>query len=377
MDPFLLNEIMHNVTSGVTVADATKPEMPLIFINRGFEIVTGYKREEVLGENCRFLQGDLNDQPGLTVLRMALARKEACVVRLKNFKKDGTLFHNELHISPVHDTTGTVTHFVGIQHDVSEQVRTREALEESQLLLKKSLEKEKELNEIKSAFISMISHEFRTPMTGIKTSSALLKRYGHLFEEEKLHRHYNNIETSLTRMDRLVDDVLFFSRAEAGKLEIHRKPVHLNTYFEGIQERMNHEFGNRTINYHFSLLPDTEGTYMLDEHLLDHILHNLIGNALKYSTETMPVDVFIDDQADELKITIKDKGIGIPMVDQSQLFEPFHRARNVEARKGTGLGLNIAKRAAGLMDGGITFMSAESVGSTFVVNLPKIGATQS
>jgi PAS domain S-box-containing protein len=377
MDPFLLNEIMHNVTSGVTVADATKPEMPLIFINKGFEIVTGYKREEVLGENCRFLQGDLNDQPGLTILRKALAKKEACVVRLKNFKKDGTLFHNELHISPVHDAKGTVTHFVGIQHDVSEQVRTREALEESQMLLKKSLEKEKELNEIKSAFISMISHEFRTPMTGIKTSSALLKRYGHIFEEEKLHRHYNNIETSLTRMDRLVDDVLFFSRAEAGKLEIHRKPVHLNNYFEGIQERMDQEFHERIINYQFNLIPEADATYMLDEHLLDHILHNLIGNALKYSTKTMPVDVFIDDQADELKITVKDRGIGIPMDDQKQLFEPFHRARNVEARKGTGLGLNIAKRAAGLMGGSINFKSAESVGSTFVVNLPKIGATQS
>jgi signal transduction histidine kinase len=91
----------------------------------------------------------------------------------------------------------------------------------------------------------------------------------------------------------------------------------------------------------------------------------------------MPVDVFIDDQADELKITVKDRGIGIPMDDQKQLFEPFHRARNVEARKGTGLGLNIAKRAAGLMGGSINFKSAESVGSTFVVNLPKIGATQS
>jgi PAS domain S-box-containing protein len=377
MDPILLNEIMSNVTSGVTVADATKPDMPLIFINKGFEVVTGYRREEALGKNCRFLQGDLHDQPGLTVLRKALAKKEACVVRLKNFKKNGTLFHNELHISPVHDATGAVTHFVGIQHDVSEQVRTREALEESQMLLKQSLHKEKELNEIKSAFISMISHEFRTPMTGIKTSSALLRRYGHIFEEEKLQRHYNNIETSLTRMDRLVDDVLFFSRAEAGKLKIHRKPVNLKTYFESLQERMDQEFRHRTINYHYNLLPESEATYMLDEHLLDHILQNLIGNALKYSTDTLPVDVFVDDQSTDLKFTVKDRGIGIPMDDQEQLFEPFHRARNVEARKGTGLGLNIAKRAAGLMDGGITFMSAESVGSTFVVNLPKTGTTQS
>ena len=373
MEEYLVRAVMEHVDSGITIADATHPDVPLVFVNKGFERITGYSSAESVGISCRFLQGSETDQEGLGVLRDALRRKEPCVVRLRNYRKDGSLFYNELHLSPVIDEAGSVTHFVGIQHDVSEQVRTRNALEASERRLKEALAKEKELNEIKSAFISMISHEFRTPMTGIQTSAALLRRFGDQFPEDKKQRHFDNVESSLRRMNRLIDDVLFFSRAEANKLDLHPDTVDLDDYLHNLVERMDPIYQDRNIRINSSYLE--QGIFHLDTHMLDHILFNLVGNAFKYSATGSPVDVLVREMEEQLVITIRDHGIGIPEEDRETLFEPFHRARNVETRQGTGLGLHIARRAARLLGGDISFKSRETIGSTFetviLKNCPK------
>jgi len=364
----LRNVAIANVTSGVTIADARQPDLPLIYVNQGFQNITGYSAREAIGRSCRFLQQDDRDQPALDELRKALKEGTSCVVRLRNYRKDGTLFYNELHLSPVNNEEEELTHFVGIQLDVTEQVKTRQSLEKSEARYRQALEREKELNEIKTRFISMVSHEFRTPMTGIQSSAALVRRFGEKLGKEKVNRHLENIETSLKRMNRLLDDVLFFSRAEADKLKVERIELDVGAYFNKLVESLDPIYPQRTITFVDELEEDR--VFPLDPHLLDNIFHNLIGNAVKYSGNQKPVVCTARHAPEGLLIEVRDTGIGIPASDQARLFEAFHRAENVGTRPGTGLGLNIALRAVELLGGSLTFTSEENVGSTFTVLFP-------
>jgi len=364
----LFSIAISQVASGVTIADARDPELPLIYVNPGFEKMTGYSAAEAIGRSCRFLQGEERDQSGLETLRAALKNGESCVVRLRNFKKDGTLFHNELHISAVRDPAGALTHFVGIQIDVTERVRARESLERSERQTRQALEREEELNEIKSKFISMVSHEFRTPMTGMHSSAALLRRFGEKLGKEKIERHLLNIETSLKRMNRLLDDVLFFSRSEADRIEVVRQPVALENYINGLLENLNSIHPDRAVEVINEL--EDENEFYLDPDMLDHIFHNLIGNAFKYSPPESLVDLHLSRDGNHLEFRVTDRGIGIPVKDQDHLFEAFHRAENVGTRQGTGLGLNIALRAVELLGGNLSFVSEQGSGSTFIARIP-------
>lgn len=357
-----------HVHSGVTIADARDPELPLIYVNPGFTRITGYSEAEAIGKSCRFLQGEERDQPGLRSLRAALNNGESCEVRLRNFKKDGTLFHNELHISPVRNRFGELTHFIGIQLDVTDRVLARESLERSERQTRLALQREAELNEIKSKFISMVSHEFRTPITGMHSSAALLRRSGDKLGKDKIERHLLNIETSLKRMNRLLDDVLFFSRSEADRIEVVRQPVDIVQYVEHFLESLNSIYPDRKTEVSNHLGNACE--YYLDPDMLDHIFHNLIGNAYKYSPEESTVDLVMSRDDKFLEFRITDRGIGVPEKDQERLFEAFHRAENVGTRQGTGLGLSIALRATELLGGTLSFTSEQGTGSTFLVQLP-------
>ncbi len=117
----LKNFALESTSCGVVISDCSQPDHPLVYVNRGFEKVTGYKREEVIGRNCRFLQGDDTDQEQLEILRHAIKSQEDCQVVLRNYRKDGTMFYNELIISPIRNSDGQVTNFIGIQNDVTEQ----------------------------------------------------------------------------------------------------------------------------------------------------------------------------------------------------------------------------------------------------------------
>lgn len=364
----LRNVAIANVTSGVTIADARKPDLPLIYVNQGFQSITGYSAREAVGRSCRFLQGSDRSQPSLEKLREALREGTACVVTIRNFKKNGDLFYNELHISPVRTEDGELTHFVGIQLDVTEQVRARESLQRSEARYRQALEREKELNEIRSRFISMVSHEFRTPITAIQASASLLRRLADRLSPEKKERHHDNIEASLKRMNRLLNDVLFFSRSEANRVEVSREPVKPDVYFAKLVENTLPIHPNRRIEIESGL--EQNKTFELDTHLLDNIFQNLITNALKYSADETCVKCALREADGELIIDVMDKGIGIPQADQEQMFDAFHRAANVGARQGTGLGLTIAQRATQLLGGTLSFTSQENEGSTFTVRLP-------
>lgn len=357
----LRNEAIASVSSGVTIADARHPDLPLIYVNRGFERITGFSAKEAVGRSCRFLQAHDRDQEQLDVLREALRKGDPCNVRLRNYRKDGRLFWNELHISPVRTAEGELTHFIGIQIDVTDRVRAAEEM-------RRALDKEKQLNEIKTRFIRMVSHEFRTPMTGIRASASFLRDYGDSIPPEKRERHHRNIENALERMNDMLDDVLFVSRSDAGKLPFNPEPVDIEAFCENLAEELNTIHGPSSVKFSAALPP--RATFLLDTALLNHILHNLLSNAIKYSAPGHPARFHAALEQNRLLLHIEDTGIGIPPEDQAALFEPFHRAANVGTVKGTGLGLYIAKRSVELHSGSIRFTSGLGEGSRFEVELP-------
>lgn len=231
-----------------------------------------------------------------------------------------------------------------------------------------TLEKEKELSDLKSRFVSMTSHEFRTPLTGILTCTELLETYGQKLTEQKKTEVFARIKMAITNMTRLLDDVLVISKAQVNKLEFNPVMLDLTQFCSEIAEEMQLCAGSKNIINFVSAFPNIVGK--LDESLLRHILTNLLSNAVKYSPKGGMVNFELKSQAGQAVIQVKDQGIGIPQEDQSRLFENFHRARNVNTIPGTGLGLSIVKQAVDLHGGQITFSSEVGAGTNFTVQLP-------
>jgi signal transduction histidine kinase len=231
------------------------------------------------------------------------------------------------------------------------------------------LKKEKELSELKSRFISMASHEFRTPLCTILSSADLLETYGKKWSEDKKTEHLQRIQSAVERMTQLLDDVLLIGKAEAGKLEFQPAPMNLDKFCTDLVEELQQgkSSSQHTITFvkrgHYT-------TTLMDEKLLRHILSNLISNAIKYSTPGSNIYFEVNCQEEEAIFLIKDSGIGIPKEDQQRLFESFHRAKNVGTIPGTGLGLAIVKKSLDLHSGKITVDSIVGGGTTFIIRLP-------
>lgn len=251
--------------------------------------------------------------------------------------------------------------FVYIGRDISERKQV-----EAQMI--QAIERERELRELKSDFVSMASHEFRTPLTAIFSSTELLQHYGNIWSEDKKLKHYHRIEAAVQRMTGLLDDVLLYSKAEAGKLTFNPAPIILKNLCNDLVEELQLGIGiNHNLTFFCSELCNNA---CMDEKLLLHILTNLLSNAIKYSPANSTIIFNCSCEQKEVIFEIKDEGIGIPIEDQEQLFESFHRAKNVGDTPGTGLGLAIVKKSVELHSGSITVESQVGVGTTFRVTLP-------
>ena len=234
--------------------------------------------------------------------------------------------------------------------------------------IRKALEKEKELNELKSRFVSMVSHEFRTPMSTILFSAGLLESYSNKWSEEKKLVHIRRIQSSIQHMTTLLNDVLLIGKAEAGKLEFNPVPIDLEKFCREIVEDIQLSDNNQH-KIMFTITGSCAEAKM-DEKLLRHILSNLLSNAVKYSSPNTAVEFNLINEKDKATFQVKDTGIGIPPADLERLFETFHRAKNVGTIPGTGLGLAIVKKAIDLHRGIIGVQSEVDIGTTFTVTLP-------
>ena len=256
---------------------------------------------------------------------------------------------------------------VSAENEVMAIVRDITERKRAEADIRNALEKEKELNELKSRFVSMTSHEFRTPLTTILSSAELLQDFGSIWDEEKKLKHFLRIQTSVTHMTGLLNDVLLIGKAEAGKLEFKPTPLDLISFCRELTEEMELAAENHTII--FCSGGDCTNACM-DEKLLRHILSNLLSNAIKYSPSGGTVKLELIGEQKTVMFHIQDRGIGIPQADLIQLFDSFHRASNVGTISGTGLGLAIVKKAVDLHNGQIFIKSEVGVGTTFTVKLP-------
>lgn len=262
---------------------------------------------------------------------------------------------------PICDSEGQVYRIVGIAEDITENKRIQQEVF-------KALEKEKELNELKSRFVSMTSHEFRTPLTTILGSAELLKHYSHKWSEEKKLLHFERIHSNVQYLKQMLDDLLLIGKAESGRLEFNPAPLDVAQFCRNLVEEL--QVSDR--NQHTIIFTKQgQGTdAFMDEKLLRHVLGNLLSNAIKYSPPGSTVRFKLAIRDDEAMFQIQDQGIGIPKEDQERLFEPFHRAQNVGKISGTGLGLAIVKKTVDLQGGKITVNSEVGIGTIFTVTIP-------
>ncbi|BAW95624.1 two-component hybrid sensor and regulator [[Synechococcus] sp. NIES-970] len=255
---------------------------------------------------------------------------------------------------------------VGVMRDISDRKQV-------ELDMHNALMREKELNQLKTRFIDIASHEFRTPLTSILGFTELLEQYSHKFDPEAQRRHLQRIKDAAQRLQALVDDVLSVSRVDAGQLIFDPAPVHLEPLCHAIIEELQVVFDHThpiVLDFDPQLKGDRPLLPILDSKIIRHILSNLLSNALKYSFPGEAIGLMISCQDEQITMMITDRGIGIPPADLQHLFEPFHRAQNVGKIPGTGLGLHIVKRYIDLHNGTIMVASVVNSGSTFRVNIP-------
>jgi PAS domain S-box-containing protein len=273
--------------------------------------------------------------------------------------------YRQLNIQLEQRVTERTAQLEAANHELAGEINERVRLEEE---LREALKKERELSELKSRFVSMTSHEFRTPLSAILTNAELLRRYNHRWTEEKKVELFQRIETSTRHMTNMLDDILLIGKAESGKLEFNPMPLDITSFCQNMVEEFQLSSGS---GYQLEFIQQgTASVAWLDEKLMRQIVGNLLSNAIKYSPPGSTVRFELNCEKNGVILKIKDQGIGIPPEDQARMFEVFHRAKNVGTIQGTGLGLTIVKRSVDLHSGTITVESEVKAGTTFTIWLP-------
>ena len=377
------------------------PDGTTQYWNKASELLYGYSSKEAIGRSLieLIIPPEMRGDVQTAISQMAQTGKSIPSSELLLMKKDGSrvaVFSSHTIIN----LPGRPPELFCIDIDLTEQKRSEAELnkyrnhleelvrsrteelkntndeltkkivkeQEYQLMLKQSLEKEKELNEMKSTFISITSHEFRTPLTSVLSSAELLQLYAGKWSDEKKSKYLDKIKNSVIYLTKLLDDVLTISRAETGKLDFHPDMLDLNQLSEDcIHDATSLLTGKHELIFNFNA---EQKHFRLDPKLMKFILSNLLSNAIKYSPEGGLIGLDVSAGRDTLIIEVKDEGIGIPQLEISKIFESFYRSPNSEYFPGTGLGLAIVKRAVDLHGGEIHVNSSLGSGTTFTVRIP-------
>jgi len=390
----LLKAIIKNAIDGIITID----ERGLIeTINPAACGLFGYLPEEIIGKNISFLMPapdrDQHDEYIRRYQHTGVPHIIGIGREVTGLRKDKTTFPFRLGVSEVAYSGRKI--YTGFIHDLSKQKEAEEQLKDYAMHLEDlvqertqslketvmalqnakeevslSLEKEKELGQLKSRFVSMASHEFRTPLSAIQLSASLVDKYAQAFQSENIAKHVNKIKNAVGNLTTILNDFLSLEKLEAGKVEPTFTYFDLVKLSEEITEEMQMiAKQNQHIIYQHT---GKESMVKLDPNLLKNCVFNLIANAIKYSGENSFIEFNTEIDDNGCTVVIKDNGIGIPEKDQKHLFEPFFRAHNTGNIPGTGLGLNIVARYTQLMHGKIEFNSDVNQGTSFTISFNKL-----
>jgi PAS domain S-box-containing protein len=247
-----------------------------------------------------------------------------------------------------------------LENEVTERKRAEEEA-------RGALEKERELNELKTKFVSIASHEFRTPLSAVLSSASLINQYNERGEKDKVDKHVQRIKSSVNHLTSILNDFLSLGKLEEGVIDINKDSLKLRDFIDSIREEMSPLLKQ---GQQLAVEFESETEIYSDARILRNILFNLISNASKYSPEQKTILLKFEKRNGAFILSVQDEGIGIPEEDQKHLFDRFFRASNSGNVQGTGLGLNIVKRYAELLGGIITFQSNSGKGSIFTVTVP-------
>ncbi|MBF0305483.1 MAG: PAS domain S-box protein [Alphaproteobacteria bacterium] len=354
-------------SNGIIISCARTPDYPIIYVNPAFERLTGFEAAQVLGRNCRFLQRDGCDDSGeLAKIRDGLAARRPVRAILRNWRRDGTMFWNELHLAPVHDEAGQATHFIGIQRDVTELIDGQESL-------RRAKETAEVANRSKSEFLANMSHELRTPLNAILGYSEAIAAgiFGPMGNDRYLE-YVDCIHQSGQHLLELITDILDVSAIEAGKLELHDEPVTLAEVAESSLRlvRARAEKGRVKLTSAVDLsLP----LLTADRRRVTQILVNLLSNAVKFTPPDGSVILAARREPDgDLSLTVTDTGIGMDEIGLQIALTPFGQVESAFARsnEGTGLGLPLTIGLAELHGAKLSITSRKGEGTTVTVRFP-------
>ncbi|MFC4143087.1 PAS domain-containing sensor histidine kinase [Pedobacter mendelii] len=385
-----LDAIIENAIDGIITID---DKGIIEHLNPAALELFGYERVELVGQNI----SKLMPEPDYSRHDKYLSRYEHTGQKhiigtgreVSGKRKDGSVFPFRLGVSEIKFSDRKI--YTGFIHDLSKEKANEEQIksyteklevkikERTQDLVKLVSElemakenmralfqKEKELNQLKTRFVSMASHEFRTPLSSIQLSASLIDKYTTKQDTASVEKHTLKIKNSINNLTTILNDFLSLEKLEAGKVEASAQSFNIISFAEEIAEEMQMMTKqNQHIIYEHT---GTTAEVYLDANLLKNCIINLISNSIKYSGEDTLIQFNTILKDDELILEVKDNGIGIPKADQNNLFEPFFRAHNTGDIPGTGLGLNIVKRYVGLMNGSVVCESEQNSGTIFTLN---------
>jgi PAS domain S-box-containing protein len=343
--------------------------------NQAAEKVTGYKKNEALGASWIDFTPVVAEESVKKILNFALKGKQTANFEFFSVSKKGKEVVLLINISTRRNELGHVKGVLAVGQDITELVGYRNGLEkkviERTLKLNQALENQKELNKLKSKFVSTASHEFRTPLSAINFAAGSIKKYWDKMDPIVIRKKLSKIESQILHMTRLLDDILIIGEVEANKIKNSPKEVHFGNFIEDIIEEVSvsREKSHKIELIDPQKLKDTN--ILIDEKLGRNIFTNLISNALKYSPKGKKVIIEISTEKRYILISITDFGIGISPEELKTIFTPFSRGKNVDLIQGTGLGLSIAKESVDLMKGEIIVKSTIGKGASFIVKIPK------
>lgn len=282
--------------------------------------------------------------------------------------KDGRDIWLRINRQPIWDAQEQrVVRYYGAVSDITQEKKTEEALIQQEYL-KIALEKEKELHHIRNQYLSTIAHDFRTPLTSISMASNILDKYSHRLTVEERQTSFNRIDQAVDYLDKMLDELGLIARAERGYLQLHSTLLNPQVICSQIlNDFIAMSDGSPEIVFDSI---DLVKECCLDEDMLRHILTNLLSNAVKYSPDGGKIALSLSKQQNNLVFEVSDNGMGIPEEDRARIFEPFHRAHNVGAIKGSGIGLSIVKEMVSTHGGLINCKSTLGVGTIFTFTIP-------